>query len=60
MTALLGGRIDVSGVTIGAQILVASVGILQQAPDDHQDGAADGDHCSGLAAASGDAAIPGC
>ena len=60
VTALLGRRIDVSGVVIGAQILVSGFWVVQHVPDDHQDGAADGDHCSGLAAASGDAAVPGC
>src|SRR5690242_668744 len=38
MTALLGGRVDVSGVVIGAQILVSGVWIMQ-VPDDDQDGA---------------------
>ena len=51
VTALFGRRIDVSVVVIGAQILVSGVWIMQQMPDDHQDGATDGDHCSWLAAA---------
>ena len=60
MTALLGSRVDVSGVVIGAQILVSGFWIVQHMPDDHQDGPTDGDHGSGLAAASGDASVPGC
>jgi hypothetical protein len=60
VTALLGITIDVSFIVIGAQILVASIGIFQQVPDDHQDGAPDGDHCPGLTATSGDAPVQGC
>ena len=59
VAALLGRWIDVSVVVIGAQIVVSGVWVLQQVPDDDQDRATDGDHCSGLAAASGDAAVAG-
>lgn len=59
VTALLGRWIDVSVVVIGAQILVSDVWIMQQVPDDDEDGATNGDHCSGLAAVSGDTAVPG-
>jgi hypothetical protein len=38
---------------LGAQIMVSGVWVLQQVPDDHQDGATDGDHCPGLSTASG-------
>jgi len=52
-TALHGRRIDVSVVVVGAQILVSGVLIMQQVPNDHQEGATDGDHCPGLSTASG-------
>lgn len=60
VTALLGSRIDVSLVMIDAQILVASVWIFQQVPDDHQDGAPDRNHRPGLTTTSGDAPVAGC
>src|SRR6185312_9360523 len=45
VAALLGSRIDMSGVVIGAQIVVSGVWIMQQVPDDNKDGATHGDHC---------------
>ena len=59
MTALLGRWIDMSGVVIGAQIVVSGVWIMQQVPDDDEDGATDGDYCSWLATTPGDAAVAG-
>ena len=58
VTAFLGRRIDVPLVVIDPQILIARIGIFQQVPDDHQDGAPDGDHCPGLTTPSGDAPVP--
>jgi hypothetical protein len=44
---------------IGAEIVISVVRVGQQMPGDHQDGAADGDDCLGLAAAVGDAPVAG-
>src|SRR6185437_5190253 len=52
VAALLGSRID-------AQIPISGVWVVQQVPDDDQDGATDRDDCSGLSAASGNAAVAG-
>ena len=51
VAALLGRGVDVSGVVIGAQIVVSGFWILQQVPDDDQDGAGDRDEGVELAAA---------
>src|SRR6185369_3701120 len=59
VAALLGSRIDVSGVVVGAQIPISGVWVVQQVPDDDQDGATDRDDCSGLSAATRDAAVAG-
>src|SRR6185436_21177059 len=59
VAALLGSRIDVSGVVVGAQIPISGVWIVQQVPDDDQDGATDRDDCSGLSTTSGNAAVTG-
>jgi hypothetical protein len=35
--------VDAGGVVVGAEVAVAGVRVGQQMPDDHQDGAGDGD-----------------
>jgi hypothetical protein len=44
-------------VEVGAEVVEAGFGIGEQVPDDDQDGPADGDDCSFLAAAFGDAPV---
>src|SRR6266704_990250 len=45
------GFVDAAGVVAGAQVVVAGGGVGEQVPDDHQDGAGDGDQGLALAAA---------
>jgi hypothetical protein len=35
--------VDAAGVVVGTQVVEASGGVGEQVPDDHQDGAGDGD-----------------
>src|SRR6266511_302050 len=51
VVAGLAGRVDAAGVVAGAQVVVAGGGVGEQVPDDHQDGAGDGDQGLALAAA---------
>ncbi|MFF4625529.1 hypothetical protein [Nonomuraea jabiensis] len=57
VVAFLALGADAGVVEVGAQVDEASVGVGQQVPDDGEDGAADGDDGSLLAAAAGDAAV---
>jgi hypothetical protein len=41
----------------GAEVVVADAAVGEQVPDDHQDGAGDGDHGLELAAAAGQAPV---
>src|SRR5579859_2262295 len=49
--------VDAAGVVTGAEVVVAGGGIGEQVPDDHQDGAGDGDHGLELAPAPGQAPV---
>src|SRR5215203_2796079 len=49
--------VDAAGVVVGAQVLEADGGVGQQVPDDHQDGAGDGDQGLELADAPDQAAV---
>jgi hypothetical protein len=49
--------VDAAGVVVGAQVMEASGGVGQQVPDDHQDGAGDGDQGLALADAPDQAAV---
>jgi len=49
--------VDAAGILAGAEIGIADCGIGQQVPDDHQDGAGDGEQGLELAAALDDAPV---
>ena len=59
VVALLGCGVDVAVVVVGAEVVEAGVGVGEQVPDDHQDGAADRDDGLLLAASAGDASVAG-
>jgi hypothetical protein len=49
-----GPFVDAAGVVSGAEVVVAGGAVGQQVPDDHQDGAGDGDQGVEFAAALDD------
>src|SRR5215218_2623645 len=53
----LAALVDAAGVVVGAQIVEAGGGVGEQVPDDHQDGAGDGDQGLELADAPDQAAV---
>src|SRR5215213_831355 len=53
----LAGGVDAAGVVVGAQVVEAGGGVGEQVPDDHQDGAGDGDQRLELADAFDEAAV---
>lgn len=57
MVPFLAFRADAGVVEVGAQIDETPLGVGQQVPDDGEDGAADSDDGSLLAASPGDAAV---
>ena len=57
MGAGLAVGVDAAGVVVGAQVMEAGGGVGQQVPDDHQDGAGDGDQGLELADAPDQAAV---
>src|SRR5215218_8515542 len=55
----LAGGVDAAGVVVGAQVVEAGGGVGEQVPDDHQDGAGDGDQGLELADAFHEAPVGG-
>ena len=53
----LAGLVDAAGVVVSAEVVEAGGGVGQQVPDDHQDGAGDGDQGLALADAPDQAAV---
>ena len=57
MAAGLAVLVDVAGVVVAAEVVVAGAAVGEQVPDDDEDGAGDGDEGLELAAPSGQAPV---
>lgn len=57
MVAFTGVRVGMAAEVVGAEVMESCVRILEQVPNDDQNGTSDGDDCAFLAAAPRDSSV---